>query len=106
METIEIEISSELYQRLRPYQKDLAHVLELGLGCLEEKPADLSDTVTSVSPEQIITVLHQAGAVGADMATIVAHLSLPENKTWQPLQTSGEPASEIIIQQRREITGD
>lgn len=106
METIEIKIPSELYRRLRPYQKDLAHILELGLGYLEENPTALSKQATSASPEQVIAVLHQAGVLGADMATVTATVKLPENENWQPLQTSGEPASEIIIQQRREMSGD
>ncbi|MCB0190814.1 MAG: hypothetical protein KDJ65_02620 [Anaerolineae bacterium] len=106
METIEIEISSELYQRLRPYQKELAHILELGLGRLEETSPLVTATPSPASPEQVIAVLHQVGTVGADMTTIVANLNLPDNKSWRPLQTSGQSASEIIIQQRREMTGD
>ena len=106
METIEIKISSELYQRLRPYQQDLPHILELGLLYLKENQKKVSDETGAVTSEQTIATLRQAGALGPDMATVISNLNLPENKNWHPLQTSGKLASEIIIQQRRELTGD
>ena len=64
METIEIKISSELYQRLRPYQQDLTHILELGLLYLKENQAKVSDETGAVISEQTIATLRQAGALG------------------------------------------
>ena len=66
----------------------------------------MTDTTNLSTSKQIITVLHQAGALGPDMNTIISNLELPENKKWQSLQSSGKPASEIIIQQRRALASD
>ncbi len=101
MKTIEIQVSTELVQRLRPYQDDLARLLELGLRYLEEKTITEPERKSYAQPEQIINVLRQAGTIGPDLPTITGYLAQPDNQKWQPIQASGKPASEIIIEQRR-----
>jgi hypothetical protein len=53
-----------------------------------------------------MAVLRQAGAVGPDISTITDYLAQPDNQNWQPIEAEGKPASEIIIEQRRDLTGD
>ncbi len=106
METIQIQISAELVQRLRPYQDDLAHLLEWGLRYLEEKDTTKPELETYVKQKQLMAALRQAGAVGPDIATTANYLAQPDNQNWQPIQAGGKPASEIIIEQRRGLTDD
>jgi hypothetical protein len=97
METIEIEVSAELVQRLRPYQDNLVQLLELGLRYLEEK--DMAE-LEADQQKRLMAALRQAGAVGPDLSTIADYLAQPENRNRQPIKASGRPASEIIIEQR------
>jgi hypothetical protein len=101
METIEIEVPTELVQRLGPYQDNLAHLLELGLRYLEERAVTEAE-----QQKRLMAVLRQAGAVGPDISTITDYLAQPDNQNWQPIEAEGKPASEIIIEQRRDLTGD
>lgn len=95
METIQVQVSSELAQRLRPYQGELHRILEWGLRHLEREKYD-----ESVLQKQIVAALHQAGAVGPDPATIVQYLTEQETHPWAPIQAGGKPASEMIIEER------
>jgi|SRR5688572_33428093 len=100
METIEIEVPTELIQRLRPYQDNLVHLLELGLRYLEEKDA-VEAELEAEQQKRLMAALCKAGAVGPDLSTIADYLAQRDNQTWKPIQASGKPASEIIIEQRR-----
>jgi hypothetical protein len=100
METIEIELPTELVQRLRPYQDNLAHLLELGLRYLEEKDAVETESEAD-RQRRLMAALRKAGAIGPDPSTIADYLAQPKNRNRQPIKASGRPASEIIIEQRR-----
>jgi hypothetical protein len=76
METIQIEVSPELAQRLRPSPEELT------------------------LQKQISVVLHQIGAYGADLETVRQYLGSHENQDWMPIQTNGKPASEMIVEER------
>lgn len=93
METIRIEVSSELARRLRPYQSELPRILEWGLRRveMEHKPA---------APNQIMAVLRQVGAVGPEPAAISRYLARQKIRAWKPIRATGKPASEVIIEER------
>jgi len=105
METIQVQVSTELAQKLRPYQDDLARILEWGLRYLAEKGATKPELETWVKQRQIIAALHQAGTIGPDLTTIANYLAEPDSQDWQPIQAGGQPASEIIIEERNRIKG-
>lgn len=94
METIQVQISSELAQRLRPHYGELPQILEWGLRQLEQ------NQTKAERQQQVITILRQAGATGPDPDTIAHYLAEQAAAPWAPLQTGGKPASEIIIEDR------
>ena len=115
METIQIQVPSDLLQRLRPYQNDLASLLELGLRYLEKQtksqPAfDLEQykqTEQYQRQKRLQTILReQAGVIGPDVDTRLQYTMQPDNQNWQPIEAAGKPASQIIIQQRQGILED
>jgi hypothetical protein len=101
METIKVRVSSELAQRLRPYQSELPRILEWGLRHIEREVEEKART--DLAPEtmamqmRVLAALRQAGAVGPDPEEVAQYLAEPENQRWTPIQAGGKPASEIII---------
>jgi hypothetical protein len=102
MEKIQIEVSIDLWQRLQPYQNDLAHILEWGLQYVEQRAGVEPES----PPREVLSVLRQAGAIGPDYETMVSYVTAPATQNRSPLQAGGKPASEIIIEQRRGFLDD
>jgi hypothetical protein len=104
METVQIQVSSELARRLRPYQRDLPRILEWGLRHVErETEAETRAESTSEAmalQKRVVAALRRAGAVGPDPAEVEQYLAQPENQRWTPIQAGGKPASEMIIEER------
>ena len=104
METIQVQVSSELAQRLRPYQGELPRILEWGLRHVERETE--AKTRTESAPEvmalqkRVVAALHRAGAVGPDPEEVVQYLAGRENQRWTPIQAGGKPASQMIIEER------
>ena len=97
METIQIEISSELARRLRPYQSELPRILEWGLRRAEGKTEAESNTEARSLQERIVAALRQAGAVGTDPEKVAQYLS---ERSWTPVEVGGKPLSEMIVEER------
>jgi hypothetical protein len=104
METIQIEVSPELAQRLRPYQDELSDILERALRQVEQEREMQAEAKLSAGElalqRQISVALHQAGARGADPEMVTQYLDSGENQDWVPIQTNGKPASEMIVEER------
>lgn len=104
METIQIQVSSELAQRLLPYRSALPRILEWGLRHVERKTE--AKTRAEPPPEamllqkRVVAALHQAGAVGPNPEEVAQYLTERENRRWTPIQAGGKPASEMIIEER------
>jgi hypothetical protein len=104
METIQIEVSSELARRLRPYQRELPRILEWGLHRVERETE--AETRAESTPEamelqkRVVAALRRAGAVGPDPEEVARYLAQCENQLWTPIQAGGKPASEMIIEER------
>jgi hypothetical protein len=103
METIQVNVPSELAQRLRPYQDEMPRILEYGLryveGKAEASPAKKAE-LEAIAIRQIIAVLRQAGAVGPDPEVTAQYLAKRANRSWQPIVAGGKPASEMIVEER------
>ena len=104
METIQVQVSSELARRLRPYQSELPRILEWGLRHIERETE--AKTRTELVPEalalqtRVLAALRRAGAVGPDPKEMAQYLTGRENQRWTPIQAGGKPASEMIIEER------
>ena len=67
MKTLEIQVSTDLYQRLQPYKDRLAHILDLALKMLElsangqEKPVeDVVKEAAEISSQKPANVINKA----------------------------------------------
>ncbi len=95
METVQIQVSSDLARRLRSYQNDLPLVLERVLRQIEQEKSIPHRTRESALQWRISAALRRAGVRGADPDTVVRYLHSRENQEWEPIQAGGEPASEL-----------
>jgi hypothetical protein len=94
MGTIQVQVPSELAQRLRLHYEELPQILEWGLRQLEQNQAKAEQQ------QQIIAILWQAGATGPDADTVAQYLAEQAAAPWTPIEAGGKPASEIIIEDR------
>ena len=99
MITIPLQLSDELARRVKPLQDRLPEIIELGLRQVE------SGTTIEASPERgkerVLAALHSTGIV-----------TLPDPRARRtgrvrhtPIKAGGQPASEIIIEERRKRHG-
>ena len=97
-------MSSELAQRLRPYQSELPRILEWELRHVEKETK--VETGAESVPEamalqrRVVAALRRAGTVGPDPEEMAYYLAQRENQRWMPIQTGGKPASQMIIEER------
>lgn len=89
METIKVQISSELAEQLRPYSEQLPEILELGLRHLEQKQKE---------QDKVHQVLLNTGFI---QHLVTAETDEPDEPRQSPPALSGPPVSEILIAQRR-----
>jgi hypothetical protein len=106
METIQLEVSPELAQRLRRYPDKLAQILEWGLNTIEaeERPG-----AKNVSPERqkILDALRATGLVLELDRTLVARYQAgPDKSRRTPVYVKGKPLSEVIVAERGSAWGD
>jgi hypothetical protein len=103
-EIIQIPVSSELARRLRPYQSELARILEWGLRHVETETETKTEPESAVEAmalqKRVVAALRRAGAIGPDPEEIAQYLAQRENQRWAPIQAGGKPASEMIIEER------
>ncbi len=100
METIQVEVSSEMAQRLRTHPDKLAQILEWGLHVVEaqERPA-----VEKVPParQKTLDALRASGLVLELDPTLVERYQAGSDKTRRtPIYVKGKPLSEIIVAER------
>jgi len=91
METIQIQVPTDLAERLQDHRDELPQILEWGLYHVQQE---------RVQQDQLVAVLRQAGAAGPDLETIAQYLAEPQTRHWMPIPTDGKPASELIIGER------
>jgi hypothetical protein len=96
MVTIPVQLSDELAERLVPVKDRLPEIIELGLRQLEleelgevldDQPA-LRDVLLALDSTGIVTLPDRSRAIRSQ-------------DRHSPVQASGQPASEIILEERR-----
>jgi hypothetical protein len=92
MITIPIQLSEELAERVRPLQDRLPEIIELGLRHLREQPPP--------TPRQRVEQLWEAEGLIEPAARSRKRGQKTRRKRRTPIAVGGQPASEIIIEQR------
>ena len=99
METIEIQVSSELARRLRPYMSKLPRILEWGLYHVERETE--AESPPPPTRADVLAALRSTGIL-VELDPVIAARYRPDSD-WQrrtPVQVKGKPLSEIIIDER------
>jgi hypothetical protein len=96
-EIIQIPVSPELAQRLRPYQSELPRILEWGLRHVEvETEAEPAPTRSDV-----LAALRSTGIlVELDPVIAARYRAGLDQQRRIPVQVEGKPLSEMIIEER------
>ena len=92
MITIPIQLSEELAERVRPLQDRLPEIIELGLRQWLKQPA--------LTPRQRVERLWEAQGLVEPVAQVGKRGRRSRRKRRAPIPVGGQPASEIIIEQR------
>ena len=94
MVTIPLKVSDELARRLMPLQDQLPDIIERGLRDLEAETHVQQD---AASKSAVLAALQSTGLVTIPDPTI----RLKKRTRLTPIQSGGQPASELIIEERR-----
>ena len=90
---VTIQVPKELAQRLAPLQERLPEIIELGLRQIEKAGA---------APERMaLKTQVWAALLSTGLVTLPGVSAPPARVRRAPLPAGGQPASEIIIEQRR-----
>ena len=100
METIQVNVSTRLARRLKPHSEELARILELGLRQIEETARAEPDTKDLAAQKQVVAALQQAGAVGPTPEVTAQYLAKRRARSWKPIATGGQPASQMIVEEK------
>ncbi|MBN1887020.1 MAG: hypothetical protein JW850_03485 [Thermoflexales bacterium] len=97
MVTIPLRVSEELAARLKPLQNRLPEIIELGLRQVKAEEETEPESDRLALKAQVLQALLSTGLVSVPHATTRSRTRVRHT----PVQASGKPASEIIIEQRR-----
>jgi hypothetical protein len=92
MITIPVQLSEELAARVWPLQDRLPEIIELGLRQWRKQPA--------LTPRQRVEQLWEAQDLVEPVVPSSDQRQTPRRKRQTPILAGGQPASEIIIEQR------
>jgi hypothetical protein len=92
MITIPVQFSEELAEQVRPLQDRLPEIIELGLRQWRKQPA--------LTPRQRVEQLWEAEGLIEPVARNNERVQKTRRKRRAPIPVGGQPASEIIIEQR------
>lgn len=92
MITIPVQLSEDLAERVRPVQDRLPEIIELGLRQWRKQPA--------LTPRQRVEQLWEAQGLVEPTAPGSARRQKARRKRQAPIPAGGQPASEVIIEQR------
>ncbi|HID61506.1 MAG TPA: hypothetical protein EYP49_01985 [Anaerolineae bacterium] len=99
VETIQIQVSSELARRLRPYQSELPRILEWGLRHVERETEAKSSPLPTRA--DVLAALRSTGIlVELDPVIAARYRPGPGQQRRTPVRVKGKPLSEIIIEER------
>jgi hypothetical protein len=98
-ETIQIQVSSELARRLRPYQRELPHILEWGLRRVERETE--AESAPLPTRADVLAALRSTGIlVELDPAIAARYRAGSDQPERTPVRVKGKPLSEMIIEER------
>jgi len=92
MITIPVQLPEDLAERVRPVQDRLPEIIELGLRQLRKQSA--------VTPRQRVEQLWEAQGLVEPIVRSSTRRQKARRKRQAPIPAGGQPASEIIIEQR------
>ena len=99
METIQIQVSSELARRLRPHQRELPRILEWGLRRVERETE--AETAPPPTRADVLAALRSTGILIELDPAIAARYRAGSNQQGRiPVRVEGKPLSEMIIEER------
>ena len=108
METIQVQVPSELAQRLRQHYDALPQILEWGLRHLEQE-SEPGALTRAAGPdgtprrEDVLAALRSTGLlVDLDPAIATEYRADADQRRYTPIRVAGKPLSEMIIAERRE----
>ncbi len=97
-EIIQIPVSAELAQRLRPYQSELPRILEWGLRHVER---ETETGLPSPTRADVLAALRSTGIlVELDPAIAARYRAGSDQQGRIPVRVEGKPLSEMIIEER------
>ena len=100
METIQVEVSPELAERLRTYSSQLTQILEWGLHYVEAEEAPEVKSA-SLERQKTLDALRASGLMLELDPTLAARYQAgAETSRRTPIYVKGKPLSEIIVAER------
>jgi hypothetical protein len=100
METIQVEVSPELAQRLRTHSGKLTQILEWGLHYIEAEEKTEAKSV-SLERRKTLDALRASGLMLELDPTLAARYQAGADKSRRtPIYVKGKPLSEIIVAER------
>jgi hypothetical protein len=100
METIQIQVSSELARRLHPYQSELPRILEWGLRHIERETEKVPTPPTRAD---VLATLRSTGIlVELDPAIAARYRAGSDQQPRTPVRVKGKPLSEMVIEERNQ----
>jgi len=104
METIQLQISAEMAQRLRSHYDELPQILEWGLRRVERKSQSLLSSTPPLKKqrrEEVLAALKATGIVVVlDPELAARYLVDVAQESSLPVAVPGKPLSEMIIEER------
>lgn len=101
MEIIQVQVSSELARRLRPYQNELPRILEWGLRHVERERETEAESPTPPTREEVLAALRSTGLlVELDPVIVTRYREGEEKQYCTPVRVEGKPLSEMIVEAR------
>ena len=99
MEIVQVEVSSDLVQRLRRYQSELLRILERGPHCIERQTQMRSSALPT--REGALAALRPTGMlVELDPALAARYQAGSDQLPATPVRVEGKPLSEMSIGER------
>jgi hypothetical protein len=99
MEIIQIQVSSELARRLRPYQGELPRILEWGLRHVERETE--IESAPPPTRADVLAALRSTGIlVELDPVIAARYRAGLDQQGCTPVRVEGKPLSEMIIEER------
>ncbi|MBU0492512.1 MAG: hypothetical protein KKA73_19980 [Chloroflexi bacterium] len=108
VETIQIQVPTELVKRLRPHHDELPQILEWGLWYLEQVKSPHTAGLTEPPPrDRVLAALRSTGIVVAlDPAIAARYRTHADQPRHTPVPVKGKPLSDMIVEERHRQWAD